>query len=205
MAGWCRSKAIRCAQGRFRSLVPNRGFLGQSGAYRCSPVPWTPAIPYRAVTRSCAAALGVPRCIGYYMRKRSCRHTVAYGSLSLSVCVATLPYSGSTHRHSQELQCFLSRSPTLSGSFQKKSKALLILDSSIYLGQHNTCFLIATILRKFAKQNGLSKWFYHLLDTSSSYSPEHSAAIWNTASSGKSGSKSSGSSSGSASQRSALE
>lgn len=119
VAGWCRSKAIRCAQGRFRGLVPNRGFLGQSGAYRCSPVPWTPAIPYRAVTRSCAAALGVPRCIGYYMRKRSCRHTVAYGSLSLSVCVATLPYSGSTHRHSQELQCFLSRSPTLSGSFQK--------------------------------------------------------------------------------------
>lgn len=44
---------------------------------------------------------------------------LAYGSLSLSVCVATLPYSGSTHRHSQGLQCFLSRSPTLSGSFQK--------------------------------------------------------------------------------------
>ena len=45
---------IRCAQGRFRGLVPNRGFLGQSGAYRCFPVPWTPAIPHRAVTRSCA-------------------------------------------------------------------------------------------------------------------------------------------------------
>lgn len=109
------SRAIRCAQGRFRfrGPVPNRGFLGQSGAYRCSPVPVAPAVPYRA------AALGVPRCIGYYLRKRSCRHTAAYGSLSLSVCVATLPYSGSTHRHSQGLQCFLSRSPTLSGSFQK--------------------------------------------------------------------------------------
>lgn len=79
----------------------------------------TPAVPYRAVPRSCAAALGVLRCIGYYLRKRSCRHTAAYGSLSLSVCVATLPYSGSPHRHSQGLQCFLSRSPTLSGSFQK--------------------------------------------------------------------------------------
>lgn len=123
VAGWCRSQAIRCAQGRFRfrGPVPNRGFLGQSGAYRCSPVPVAPAVPYRA------AALGVPRCIGYYLRKRSCRHTAAYGSLSLSVCVATLPYSGSTHRHSQGLQCFLSRSPTLSGSFQKKSKTLLIL------------------------------------------------------------------------------
>ena len=75
----------------------------------------------------CAATLGVLRCIGYYLRKRSCRHTAAYGSLSLSVCVATLPYSGSPHRHSQGLQCFLSRSPTLSGSFQKKSKTLLIL------------------------------------------------------------------------------
>lgn len=186
--------------------MPNRGFLGQSGAYRCFPVPWTPAIPHHAAAQlRCAAALGVLRCIGYYLRKRSCRHTAAYGSLSLSVCVATLPYSGSTHRHSQGLQCFLSRSPTPFRFFPKKSKALLILDSSIYLGQHNTCFLIATILRKFAKQNGLSKWFYHLLDTSSSYSPEYSAAIWNAASSGKSGSKSSGSSSGSASQRSALE
>lgn len=67
----------------------------------------------------CAAALGVLRCIGYYLRKRSCRHTAAYGSLSLSVCVATLLHSGSTHRHSHGLQCFLSRSPTLSGSFQK--------------------------------------------------------------------------------------
>lgn len=64
----------------------------------------------------------VDSCIGYYLRKRSCRHTAAYGSLSLSVCVATLPYSGSPHRHSQGLQCFLSRSPTLSGSFQKNLK-----------------------------------------------------------------------------------
>lgn len=74
-----------------------------------------------------AAALGVRRCIGYYLRKRSCRHTAAYGSLSLSVCVATLPYSGSPHRHSQGLQCFLSRSPTLSGSFQKNLRLSLIL------------------------------------------------------------------------------
>ena len=76
----------------------------------------------RPLPRSCAAAaaaLGVPRCIGYYLRKRSCRHTAAYGSLSLSVCVATLPYSGSTHRHSQGLQYFLSRSPVLSSSFQR--------------------------------------------------------------------------------------
>lgn len=29
-------------------------FLGQSGAYRCSPVPVAPAVPYRAVPRSCA-------------------------------------------------------------------------------------------------------------------------------------------------------
>ena len=74
-----------------------------------------------------AAALGVLRCIVYYLRKRSCRHTAAYGSLSLSVCVATLPYSGSPHRHSQGLQCFLSRSPTLSGSFQKNLRLSLIL------------------------------------------------------------------------------
>lgn len=41
--------------------------------------------------RSSAAALGVRRCIGYYLRKRSCRHTAAYGNLSLSVCVAPYP------------------------------------------------------------------------------------------------------------------
>lgn len=76
-------------------------------------------LPRSSAQLRCAAALGVPRCIGFYLRKRSCRHTATFGSLSLSVCVATLPYSGSTHRHSQELQCFLSRSPTLSGSFQK--------------------------------------------------------------------------------------
>ena len=74
-----------------------------------------------------AAALGVLRCIGYYLRKRSCRHTAAYGSLSLSVCVATLPYSGSPHRHSQGLQCFLSRSPTPFRFFPKKSKTLFNL------------------------------------------------------------------------------
>lgn len=129
----CRAERVQL-RGR---LVPLQGYQvrsgevqrssaepGLSGAIRgwCFPVPWTPAIPHRAVTRSCAAALGVLRCIGYYLRKRSCRHTAAYGSLSLSVCVATLPYSGSTHRHSQGLQCFLSRSPTLSGSFQKNLK-----------------------------------------------------------------------------------
>ena len=78
-------------------------------------------------TRSCAAALGVLRCIGYYLRKRSCRHTAAYGSLSLSVCVATLLHSGSTHRHSQGLRCFLNRSPALSGSFKKNLRLSLIL------------------------------------------------------------------------------
>lgn len=74
-----------------------------------------------------AAALGVRRCIGYYLRKRSCRHTAAYGSLSLSVCVATLLHSGSTHRHSQGLRCFLNRSPALSGSFKKNLRLSLIL------------------------------------------------------------------------------
>lgn len=54
-------------QGR---LVPLQGYqvrsgevqrssaeLGLSGAIRGFPVPWTPAIPHRAVTRSCAALL----------------------------------------------------------------------------------------------------------------------------------------------------
>lgn len=103
------------------------GLSGTIRGLQVLPVPWTPAIPYRAVTRSCAAALGVPRCIGYYLRKRSCRHTAAYGSLSLSVCVATLLHSGSTHRHSQGLRCFLNRSPALSGSFQKNLRLSLIL------------------------------------------------------------------------------
>lgn len=76
-------------------------------------------LPRSSAQLRCAAALGVPRCIGFYLRKRSCRHTAAYGSLSLSVCVATLLHSGSTHRHSQGFQHFLNRSPTLSGSFQK--------------------------------------------------------------------------------------
>lgn len=102
----CRAERVQL-RGR---LVPLQGYQVRSGevqrssaepglswAIRGLQVPWTPAIPYRA------AALGVRRCIGYYLRKRSCRHTAAYGSLSLSVCVATLPYSGSTHRHSQGL------------------------------------------------------------------------------------------------------
>ena len=76
-------------------------------------------LPRSSAQLRCAAALGVPRCIGFYLRKRSCRHTAAYGSLSLSVCVATLLHSGSTHRHSQGFQRFLNRSPTLSGTFQK--------------------------------------------------------------------------------------
>lgn len=129
----CRAERVQL-RGR---LVPLQGYqvrsgevqrssaeLGLSGAIRglqvlpgsvdsCYPSPRSYA------QLRCAAALGVLRCIGYYLRKRSCRHTAAYGSLSLSVCVATLPYSGSPHRHSQGLQCFLSRSPTLSGSFQK--------------------------------------------------------------------------------------
>ena len=90
VAGWCHSQAIRCAQERFRGPVPNGSFLGQSGAYRCSPAPGTPAVPYRAVPRSCAAALGVPRCIGYSLRKRSCRHTATFGSLSLK-CLRSHP------------------------------------------------------------------------------------------------------------------
>ena len=111
VAGWCRSQAFRCNQGltgalRFRWLLPSL-----TAQFRC------------------AAALGVPRCIGCYLRKRSCRHTAAYESLSLSVCVATLLHSGSTHRHSQGLQCFLNRSPalSLSGSFQKNLRLSLIL------------------------------------------------------------------------------
>lgn len=76
-------------------------------------------LPRSSAQLRCAAALGVPRCIGFYLRKRSCRHTAAYGSPSLSVCVAPLLRSGSTHRHSQGLQCFLSRSPVLSSSFQR--------------------------------------------------------------------------------------
>lgn len=85
----------------------------------------TPAVPYRAVPRSCAKCS--PLYWLLYLRKRSCRHTAAYGSLSLSVCVATLPYSGSPHRHSQGLQCFLSRSPTPFRFFPKKSKTLFNL------------------------------------------------------------------------------
>lgn len=92
---------------------------GLSGAIRGLQVLSGSGVSCRPLPRSYAATLSVPRCIGYYLRKRSCRHTAAYGSLSLSVCVATLPYSGSTHRHSQGLQCFLSRSPVLSSSFQR--------------------------------------------------------------------------------------
>lgn len=88
------SGAIRGLQvfpGSVDSCYPSPRSYAQLRCYaRCSPLYWLlPA------------------------RKRSCRHTAAYGSLSLSVCVATLPYSGSPHRHSQGLQCFLSRSPTL--------------------------------------------------------------------------------------------
>lgn len=102
---------VQCRTGTFWD---NQGLTGASGSVdSCYPLPRSYA------QLRCAAALGVLRCIGYYLRKRSCRHTAAYGSLSLSVCVATLPYSGSSHRHSQGLQCFLSRSPTFSGSFQK--------------------------------------------------------------------------------------
>lgn len=130
----CRAERVQL-RGR---LVPLQGYQvrsgkvqrssaepGLSGAIRGLQVPWTPAwtpaIPHRA------AALGVRRCIGYYLRKRSCRHTAAYGSLSLSVCVVTLLHSGSTHRHSQGLRCFLNRSPALSGSFQKNLRLSLIL------------------------------------------------------------------------------
>ena len=124
----------KCRAGRVQlrgRLVPLSGYQVRSGeiqVQRSSAEPGlTGASRFRGLLLSLtaqlrAAALGVRRCIGYYLRKRSCRHTAAYGSLSLSVCVATLPYSGSPHRHSQGLQCFLSRSPTLSGSFQKNLK-----------------------------------------------------------------------------------
>lgn len=107
-----RSSAERELSGAIRGLQVLPGSGGS-----CRPLPRSSA------QLRCAAALGVPRCIGFYLRKRSCRHTAAFGSLSLSVCVATLLHSGSTHRHSQGLQRFLNRSPTLSstlsGSFQK--------------------------------------------------------------------------------------
>ena len=106
-----RSSAEPGLSGAIRGLQVLSGSCGS-----CRPLPRSSA------QLRCAATLGVLRCIGYYLRKRSCCHTAAYGSLSLSVCVATLPYSGSPHRHSQGLQCFLSRSPTLSGSFQKNLK-----------------------------------------------------------------------------------
>lgn len=65
VAGWCRSQAIRCAQGRFRfrGPMPNGSFLGQSGAYRCSPAPGTGLLP-SLTAQFRAAALSVPRCIG---------------------------------------------------------------------------------------------------------------------------------------------
>lgn len=103
-----RSSAEPGLSGAIRGLQVLSGSCGS-----CRPLPRSSA------QLRCAATLGVLRCIGYYLRKRSCRHSAAYGSLSLSVCVATLPYSGSTHRHSQGLQCFLSRSPVLSSSFQR--------------------------------------------------------------------------------------
>lgn len=107
-----RSSAEPGLFGAIRGLQVLSGSCGS-----CRPLPRSSA------QLRCAAALGVPRCIGFYLRKRSCRHTAAFGSLSLSVCVATLLHSGSTHRHSQGLQRFLNRSPTLSstlsGSFQK--------------------------------------------------------------------------------------
>lgn len=129
----CRAERVQL-RGR---LVPLSGYQVRSGEVQRSRAFWgnqglTGASRFRGLLLSLtaqlrAAALGVLRCIVYYLRKRSCRHTAAYGSLSLSVCVATLPYSGSPHRHSQGLQCFLSRSPTLSGSFQKNLRLSLIL------------------------------------------------------------------------------
>lgn len=87
---------VQCRTGTFWG---NQGLTGASGSVdSCYPSPRSYA------QLRCAAALGVLRCIGYYLRKRSCRHTAAYGSLSLSVCVATLLHSGSTHRHSQALR-----------------------------------------------------------------------------------------------------
>ncbi len=78
VAGWCRSQAIRCAQGRFRfrGSVPNRGFLGQSGVYRCSPVPVAPAVPYRAVPLRCCA-----RCSPLYWLLPAKTQLPPYGGL----------------------------------------------------------------------------------------------------------------------------
>lgn len=132
----CRAERVQL-RGR---LVPLQGYQVRSGeVQRSSAEPGLSgatrglgASRFRGLLLSLtaqlrAAALGVRRCIGYYLRKRSCRHTAAYGSLSLSVCVATLLHSGSTHRHSQGLRCFLNRSPALSGSFQKNLRLSLIL------------------------------------------------------------------------------
>lgn len=130
VAAWLRGRLVPLQGYQVRSGEIQRSSAepGLSGTIRglqvlpgsggsCRPLPRS-----SAQLRCCAAALGVPRCIGFYLRKRSCRHTAAYGSLSLSVCVATLLHSGSTQRHSQGLQCFLSRSPVLSSSFQRNPK-----------------------------------------------------------------------------------
>lgn len=96
----CRAERVQL-RGR---LVPLQGYQVRSGeVQRSSAEPGlsgairglqvlsgsgdgTPAVPYRAVPRSCAKCS--PLYWLLYLRKRSCRHTAAFGSLSLSVCVA---------------------------------------------------------------------------------------------------------------------
>lgn len=97
VTGWYCSQALGRAQGRLRSLVPNHGLSGAISGLQvlsgsgnsCRPLPRS-----FAQLRCCAKCS--PLYWLLYLRKRSCRHTAAHG-----------------------LQCFLSRSPTLSGSFQK--------------------------------------------------------------------------------------
>lgn len=74
-----RSSAERELSGAIRGLQVLSGSVDS-----CYPLPRSYA------QLRCAAALGVPRCIGYYMRKRSCRHTATFGSLSLK-CLRSHP------------------------------------------------------------------------------------------------------------------
>lgn len=71
---------------------------------------------YRAAALRCCA-----RCSPLYWLLPAKTQLPPYGGLrefELKCLRSHLPYSGSTHRHSQRLQCFLSRSPALSSSFQ---------------------------------------------------------------------------------------
>lgn len=121
----CRAERVQL-RGR---LVPLQGYQVRSGeVQRSSAEPGLSGAirGLQVLPGSVDSCYPSPRSYAQ-LRKRSCRHTAAYGSLSLSVCVATLLHSGSTHRHSQGLRCFLNRSPALSGSFKKNLRLSLIL------------------------------------------------------------------------------